>query len=178
MPESALEESSRHWFAVTIRPNLEKNATAVLDAKGLETYLPLYRVRRRWSDRVKELELPLFPGYTFCHHHPTLRVFPAPGVTGIVSFGDGPALIPDSEIAAVRRSVESGLCVQPWPFIRAGQRVALVRGPLAGVEGIALNFKKPYRLIVSIHLLQRSLAVEIEHDWARPVGPAPPPSLA
>lgn len=168
MPENFTDPPRRDWLAVTTKPNLEKIATEALLAKGLDVYLPLSRVRRRWSDRVKELELPVFPGYTFCLADPRRNVFPSPGVTGVVSFGAGPALIPNSEIAAVRRAIESGLPMQPWPFIHAGQRVSIVHGPLAGIEGIVVGVKKQSRLVVSITMLQRSISVEIEDDWAHP----------
>jgi transcription antitermination factor NusG len=156
------------WLAVTTRPNLEKGATAALGAKGLEAYLPVHRVRRRWSDRIKEMDVPLFAGYTFCRPDPVQHVLPAPGVTGIVSFGDRPALIDDSEIAAVRKTLESGVPVEPWPFVREGQPVTIAYGPLAGVDGLVLKIKKQYRLVVSITLLQRSISVEIDRDWVRP----------
>jgi transcription antitermination factor NusG len=173
MPDKFTDPPRKNWLAVTTKPNLEKIATEALYEKGLDAYLPLYRVRRRWSDRVKELELPLFPGYTFCVTNPTRSVFPTPGVTGVVSFGAGPALIPDSEIVAVRRAIESGLPMQPSPFIHAGQQVSIVYGPLAGIEGIVVKVKKQYCLVVSITMLQRSISVDIEEDWVRPVGTAP-----
>jgi transcription antitermination factor NusG len=160
-----------NWFAVTTKPNLEKSATAALEGKGLEAFLPFYRVRRRWSDRTKELMLPLFPGYSFCRLDPSHRglVLTTPGTTGIVRFGDKFAPIPDEQIEAVRQTVNSGLAVQPWPFLRTGQRVAVVSGPLTGVEGIVTELKKEYRLVVSIEMLQRSMAVEISHDWVKTI---------
>src|SRR5689334_2720821 len=139
-----------NWYAVTTRPNLEKSATAALESKGLEAFFPFYTVRRSWSDRVKQLELPLFPGYSFCRLAPSLRrlVLTTPGATGIVRFGDKLAPIPEEQIQAVRQAVSSGLEVQPWPFIRTGQRVALSCGPLTGVEGVVVELKKQYRLVV------------------------------
>jgi len=160
-----------NWFAVTTKPNLEKSTTTALAGRGLEAFLPSYRVRRRWSDRVKELDLPLFPRYTFCRLAPSRRalVTSTPGATGLVRVGNKLAPIPEEEIEAVRKMVNSGLDVQPWPFLRAGQKVTVVTGPLTGVTGIVLELKKEYRLLVSIEMLQRSISVEIDHDSVTPI---------
>jgi transcription antitermination factor NusG len=170
-----------NWYAVTTRPNLEKSATAGLQGKGLEAWLPLYRVRRRWSDRIKQLDLPVFAGYTFCRFQPDRRalVVITPGATGIVGFAGSPAPIDDAEIAALRQTIASGVEVQPWPFVKVGQRVVVTSGPLTGVEGIVQEFRKEYRLIVSISMLQRSLSVEIDRYSIEPLGnAAAQPSLA
>jgi transcription antitermination factor NusG len=167
----AFPEAYMSWFAVTTRPNLEKGVTTALSAKGLQAYLPTYRVRRRWSDRMKELEMPVFSGYAFCRPDPVRRVLPTPGVTGIVSFGNVPAMIDDAELEAVRRAVESGLPLEPWPFVQEGQPVTIVYGPLTGVEGQVVKVKNQCRLVVSISMLQRSMSVEIDREWARPANP-------
>jgi transcription antitermination factor NusG len=147
-------------------------AAATLRGKGYEEFLPLYRSRRRWSDRFKELELPLFPGYLFCRCDVTDRLMPiltTPGVIGIVGAGKTPVPIDEEEIEAIRAILRSGLAALPWPFLTIGSRVYIERGPLAGLEGIITNADKVYRLIVSVNLLQRSVAVEIDRDWARPI---------
>jgi len=142
-----------------------------LCGKGYETYLPLYRSERRWSDRVKKLDLPLFPGYLFSRFDVLHRlpVLTTPGVTGIVGAGKTPLPVDDEEIEAVRVVLHSGMKAQPWPFLGVGSRVYLETGPLAGVEGIIVNTDKVYRLVVSVSLLQRSVACEIEREWARPI---------
>jgi len=147
-------------------------ASAALRGKGYEEFLPLYRSRRRWSDRVKQLDLPLFPGYLFCRFDPHDRLLPiltTPGMIGIVGAGRTPIPVPDEEIEAVRRILRSGLAAQPWPFLGAGCAVYIERGPLAGLQGVITKADKVDRLIVSVNLLQRSVAVEIDRDWARPV---------
>jgi len=137
-----------------------------LAASGLEEFLPLYRSRRRWSDRVKEIDLPLFAGYVFCRFCPQerLRVLLIPGVTGIVGFGGRPAPVEEEEIAAIRRMTASGNRLEPWPYLKAGQRVRIERGPLRGLEGVLERGKDYWRVVVSVELLQRSVAVEIDRD--------------
>jgi transcriptional antiterminator NusG len=161
------------WYAIRVQSRFEAVASLALRGKGYEEYLPRCRSRRNWSDRVKEVELPLFSGYLFCRLDITTRLLPIltiPGVICIVGAGRTPIAVPDREIEAIRTTLCSGLQVQPLPFIRQGCRVYLERGPLAGLEGIVTHgLNDKCRLVVSVHLLQRSLAVEIERDWARPV---------
>lgn len=143
----------------------------MLSGKGYETYLPLCRSRRRWSDRVKHLDVPLFPGYMFCRFdaRDRLPIMTTAGVINIVSAGKRPIPVYETELEDIRVIVRSGLVAQPWPFLRVGSWVYVDRGPLAGVEGIITNIDKVHRLIVSISLLQRSVAVEIDREWASPL---------
>ena len=159
------------WYALQIQSKLGTVASAMLCGKGYEAYLPLYRSGRRWSDRVKQLDLPLFPGYLFCRFdvRNRLPILTTPGVIGIVGAGKTPIAVAEEEIEAVRRVLRSGLAAQPWPFLGVGSRIYMEAGPLAGLEGIVTNTDKIYRLVVSVALLQRSVAVEIDRDWARPV---------
>jgi len=163
--------SPPRWFALTVRPQHEKTTARTLRSQGLEDFLPLYRCRRRWSDRIKELELPLFAGYVFCRFDPESRlsVLTTPGVTSIVSFGGRPAPAADCEILALQKSVASGYPLAPWPFLRSGQRVRIDRGPLAGLEAILVRTKDFWRVILSVELLQRSVAVEIDRDVISPL---------
>ena len=148
--------------------------------KGYEILLPLYECRRRWSDRIKELELPLFPGYVFCRFNPLVRlpILMTPGVIQVVGIGRSPVPVDDAEIAAIQTAVQSGLPRQPWPFLQIGQRVRVERGPLCGLEGILLNIKGRDRLILSVTLLQRSVAVEVEDSWVSPIAPGLPANSA
>jgi transcription antitermination factor NusG len=160
------------WYAIQVRSKLGSVASATLRGKGYEEFLPLYRSRRRWSDRIKELDLPLFPGYLFCRFDVSDRLMPiltTPGVIGIIGAGKTPVSVDDEEIEAVRAILRSGLAARPWPFLRVGSKVYMEAGPLVGVEGIITNTDKVYRLIVSVRLLQRSVAVEIDRAWARPI---------
>jgi transcription antitermination factor NusG len=160
------------WYAIRIQSRLGSVASATLRGKGYEDFLPLYRSRRRWSDRVKELDLPLFPGYLFCRFNASDRLMPiltTPGVIGIVSAGKTPVPVDNAEIEGIRTILRSGLAVQPWPLLSVGSKVYIESGPLVGVEGIITNMDKVHRLIVSVRLLQRSVAVEIDRAWARPI---------
>jgi len=164
----------QQWFALTVKPNHEKAAAQSLECKGWEVFLPLYRARRRWSDRVKELELPLFAGYAFCRFVRPERagVLATPGVTSVVGFGNRPAAIPEVEIESLRTMVGSGLALSPWPFLRVGERVRIEGGPLAGVEGTLTQVKDAWRVVVSVELLQRSVAAEVDREVVSRVNPA------
>ena len=139
--------------------------------KGFEDFLPLYNVRRRWSDRFKTVELPLFPGYVFCRldARNRLPLLTIPGVAGIVGLGKIPVPIDDAEIAALQVAVSAGLLAEPFPFLEVGQRIRLEEGPLQGLEGILVEVRKQQRIAVSVSLLKRSVAVEIDRNWVRPL---------
>lgn len=171
--EAASERLIQSWFAVRVRSNHERVVAAYLRNHDYEEFSPSYKTERRWSDRKKEIDQFLFPGYVFCRLDPAARlpVLKAPGVVDLVGFGKVPAPIPDSEIEAIRRMVQSGLLVMPWPFLELGNRVLIERGPLAGVEGILDEVKGKCRLIVSVNLLQRSVSAEVERSWVRPLPP-------
>ena len=163
------------WFALVVRSQHEKMVSAALQDKGYEEFLPVYTSKRRWSDRMKELTLPLFPGYLFCRFdlNHRLPILVTPGVLQVVGAGKIPLPVEESEIAALRSIVDSGLQAEPWPYLRVGQRVRIERGSLEGVEGILISVKKPFRLVVSVTLLQRSVAVEIDQDWVSPIEQQP-----
>jgi transcription antitermination factor NusG len=159
------------WYALRIRSRHEKLVSTALTGRGFDCYVPLYRSRRRWTDRFKELDLPLFPGYVFSRFEvrDQLSVLKCTGVTQIVALGRMPVPVDAAELERVQRMVESGLSVMPWPYLAVGERVYLTGGPLEGLEGIISRVKGNFRLVVSVSLLQRSVAVEIDRDWVRPV---------
>ncbi len=159
------------WFALQVRGRYENYVATFLHGKGYEWFLPLYKSRRRWSDRIKELELPLFPGYVFCRFNlqKRLPVLLTPGVIRIVGIGRAPLPIDEEEITAIQTVVNSGLPTQPWQFLQIGQRVRIEYGALCGLEGILLELKGHHRIVVSVTLLQRSVAVEIDTDWVSPI---------
>ena len=159
------------WYALRTRHQHEKCVSAALRNTGFQEFLPLYTVHRRHHGSLRQFLLPLFPGYVFCQFDFGLRlpVLKIPGVVHVVSAGKDPAPVLEEEIAAVQMIMQSGLASQPWPFLRLGHRVEIAKGPLAGMEGILVRFKSDHRLIVSVTMLQRSVAVEIEGDWVRPL---------
>jgi transcription antitermination factor NusG len=157
------------WFGVRTRSNFERMSAKALENKGLNSYLPTYRTRRRWSDRVVVSDTPLFRGYVFCRFNPLHRlpVLTAAGVISIVGCGIEPAPIDDKEIDAIESTLRSGLATEPCPFLREGQTVRVIRGSLTGVEGILTKKKSDFRLVLSITLLQRSISVEIDREWVK-----------
>jgi transcription antitermination factor NusG len=160
------------WFALRVKSNFERTVAAVVHYKGFEEFLPLYRSCHRWSDRLKSVELPLFPGYIFCRIDPSFRlpILTIPGALHFIGVGKVPVPIDDSEIAAIQKAMESGLPAEPWEYLNVGQLVRLDYGPLAGLEGILIETRKQFRIVVSVSLLQRSVAVEIERSWVTPLG--------
>ena len=164
------QEAALPWFAVTVRPQHENSAYNGLLAKGIEALLPTYKSFREWSDRKVVLDRPLFPGYVLARFDWTGRtpVLSIPSIKSIVSFGSQPAPIHDDEITVIRRSVASGVRIQPWPFLYVGQTVRVERGPLRGVTGILLDSNDDWRLIVSISILKRSVAVTLDRDCLSP----------
>jgi transcription antitermination factor NusG len=163
------------WFAVRVRSNFERIAVTHLRERGYEEFAPSHKTERQWSDRKKEIDQFLFPGYVFCRFNPQdrLPVLTAPGVVDVVGWGKIPAPIPDQEIERVRRMVQSGLLVSPWPYLELGQTVLIEHGPLAGMEGILAEVKGRCRLVVSINLLKRSISAEVERSCVRPVKSVP-----
>jgi transcription antitermination factor NusG len=159
------------WFAVRVRPNHEKPVAAALHGKGFQEFLPLLRSRRQWSDRVKIMDLPLFPGYLFCRLNLEQRMplLTTPGFLYLVGVGKNPEPVDESEIAAIRAVLHSGLPVKPWPSLMVGQKVQLKYGPLRGIEGVLTKIANQQRMFVSVTLLKRSISVEVAPEWLHPV---------
>jgi transcription antitermination factor NusG len=155
------------WFAILARTGREKRASLLLENSGYECYLPVSKLSRRWSDRVKTFEVPLFPGYLFCRMNPNNRlpVLMTPGVFQIVGMGRRPIPVAEQEIAAIRRVEKSGLSTMPWPYVQVGQVARIDDGPLRGMTGIVIEIKSGLKLVLSVSLLQRSMAVEIDRSW-------------
>jgi transcription antitermination factor NusG len=126
---------------------------------------------RRWSDRMKEVEQPLFPGYLFCRFdmHNRGPVLMTPGIQQIVGVGRTPVPVEEIEVAAIRQALESGLPSQPWPYLHVGQKVRVNHGSMNNLEGILINFKGSNRVVLSVTLLQRSVAMEVDLAWVTAV---------
>ena len=152
------------WWVLYTRHQHEKTVAEVLSAKGFEVFLPLYESIRSWKDRAKLISLPLFPGYVFVRAdlNRRLQVASTPGVHMILSRGDKIATVPESEIRAIRVTIEGSNQFEPHPFLKCGQRVRLKQGPLEGVEGILVRKKNVYRLVLSVDMLAQSVAVEVD----------------
>jgi transcription antitermination factor NusG len=165
----------RDWYVLYTRHQHEKTVVQILGAKGFETFLPLYESVRRWKDRSKFLSLPLFPCYVFLKGgiERRLDIMTTPGVHALVSNAGQPAAIPSAEIEAIRRLVESGAQVEPHPFLKCGDRVRVNCGPLTGIQGILVRKKNLYRLVLSVQMLGRSAAVEIDAFLVERLNPIP-----
>jgi len=161
------------WFALQVRTRQEASVAQQLNGQGYERFLPLYKVRKRWSDRIKEVNAPLFPGYLFCRFNPQdrLPILKTPGVIQIVGFNNGPTAVDEAEISSIQTLVTAGVPHQPWPFLAAGDRVRIESGPLLGLEGILIDVKRSHRLVLSVTLLQRSVAVEIDSALITAISP-------
>src|SRR5712664_1801490 len=159
------------WYALRVRSRYEHTVATHLQGRGYESLLPLYKCRRRWSDRFKEIELPLFPGYVFCQFNllNRLPILSIPGVVHVVGVGRTPVPIHENGIATIQVAVKSGLPSQPWPFLQVGHRVRIEYGPLCGLEGILLDFRGRQRLVISVTLLQRSVAVQVDGASVQPL---------
>jgi transcription antitermination factor NusG len=153
------------WCALHTRHQHEGTVARILKTKGVEVFLPTYRTVHRWKDRKKQLELPLFPGYLFFAYESERRiqVLSTPGVHTILMTGENrPAEIPQEEILAIRRAVESPLRVEPHPYLKGGDIVRIKSGPLEGLEGVVSRSKDAFRVVLSVEMLGKSAAVEID----------------
>ncbi len=157
------------WFALQVRTRHEMGVARHIRGIGYEEFLPLYTCRKRWSDRVKEVGSPLFPGYLFCRFDPQNRlpILKIPGVIQIVGNSRQPIPVDEGEINAIQNLVTSGIPNQPWPFLELGKRVHIEAGPLRGLEGVLVEFRGSRRLILSVALLQRSVAIEMDATSVR-----------
>ena len=163
--------STAQWFALRTAIGRERLVSGLLERRGYEGFLPVYRSVRRWSQRTKELELPLFPGYLFCRFDFSNRlpILTTPGVKLIVGLGRTPSPVRDDEIDAIRTVVNCGDGPEPAPYLEIGRRVRIRSGALCGVEGILVETKNRYRLVVSVEILLRSVSVEIDRDSVTPI---------
>lgn len=166
------------WFALQVWSRRESLIATHLLGQGYECFLPISKCIRRWSDRMKEVEQPLFPGYLFCRFdlHNRGPLLMTPGVRQIVGVGRSPVPVEEAEVEAIRQALASGLPSQPWPYLQVGQRVRVSHGSLNNLEGILVNFKGSNRVVLSVTLLQRSVAMEIDLAWVTPVN-EPKPAL-
>ena len=168
----SLETDSQRWFALQVRTRWESSTAVLLSGKGYQTLLPTYKTKRRWNGSLREVNTALFPGYVFCQFDAQKRlpVLVTPGVISVVGFGRVPLPVDDAEIAAIQTVVASGLRAEPWPYLELGQRIRIESDALEGLEGILINFKGNHRIVVSVSLLRRSVALEIDRSCVRPIG--------
>lgn len=160
-----------HWYATYTRSHHEKSVAEQLQIRTLEHFLPLYETVRKWKDRRKRMELPLFPGYIFVRIplQERLRVLVVPGVVRLVGFDNHPAALPDNEIEALRSVMGRGLRSEPHPYLTVGRKVRIARGALAGMEGVLVRKKGLVRLVLSIDLIRQSAMIEVDSADVGPI---------
>lgn len=168
------ETGCQRWFAIQVRTRWESSTAVLLSGKGYETFLPTYKTKKRWNGRQREVDAALFPGYVFCQFDAQKRlpILVTPGVISVVGRGRIPLPVDDIEIAAIQTAVSSGFRVEPWPYLEIGQRIRIENDALQGLEGVLINFKGNHRLVVSVSLLRRSVALEIDRSCVKPVDTA------
>lgn len=165
------EPNVDRWYALQLRSRWENSTATLLSGKGYQTFLPTYRSAKRGSGRAKEAQAPLFPGYLFCRFNvcDRLPVLITPGVISVVGTGRIPIPVEESEIEAIQTMVSTGMRVEPCPYLEVGQLVRIENGALSGVEGVLTSFRGTRRIVVSISLLRRSVALEIDRSVVCPV---------
>jgi len=164
------EFADPRWYAVYTWAHHEKRVAEQIGQSQVRSFLPVYRSVHRWKDRRKEIELALFPSYVFVHLalKDRLIVLKIPGVVHIVSSGGKPTPLAEGEIEQLQRGIDGSVRMQPHPFLQAGRRVRVRSGPMAGLEGILLRRKDGLRLVLSIEILMRSVALEIDEADVEP----------
>jgi transcriptional antiterminator NusG len=165
------EPINDRWYALQLRTRWERSTANLLSGKGYQTFFPTYKTLKRGSGGSDEVRKPLFPGYLFCRFNVSdrLPVLITPGVISVVGTGRTPIPVEDSELEAIQKMVSTGLQVEPWPYLEVGQMVRIQDGALGGVEGVLTSFKGSRRIVVSISLLRRSVALEIDRSVVSPV---------
>jgi len=167
---SSALESKLEWFALKVQSRYKEKVKESLRGKGFKVMFPQYTSVRQYSDRLKKIALPLFPGYVFCQmdQNRRLPVLITPGVEYVVGFCGRMEPIPQQQIDALESLSTAELDSQPWPYLAIGDRIRIAAGALAGVEGFLIRTQGTDRLILSIEMLQRSIAVCIERTWVQP----------
>src|SRR6266849_2493502 len=168
-----IDPSREKWYALQLRTRWESSTATLLSGKGYQTFLPTFKTLKRMRGKSCEVNSPLFPGYVFCRFdaHRRLPVLLTPGVITVVGRGRIPTPVEDSEIEAIQKVISTGIQVEPWPYLEVGQLVRIDDGALCGVQGILIGFRGTRRIVVSVSLLRRSVALEIDRSVVCPVQP-------
>jgi transcription antitermination factor NusG len=159
------------WYAIQVVTKKEKQVANALLQKGYECFLPVYPKRSVWSDRSKVLSVPLFSGYVFSRFN-VLRRMPilvTPNVRAVIGNGKVPAPVSESDLNAIRVALKNGLPIEPYDSLQKGDVVVVTKGPLAGIEGSFVQYRGASRLVLSVSLINRAVAVEMDRLCVEPV---------
>ena len=169
--QSRVEPQEPHWYAAYTCANHEKRVAEQLRLRSIEYFLPMYQTVRKWKDRRKPLELPLFPGYIFLRLpvQDRLRVLELASVVRLVGFGALPCALPDREIETLRSVLSCRLRTEPHLYPAVGRRVRIIRGPLKGIEGTLVRKKGIVRLVLSVDIIRKSATVEVDPTDVEPI---------
>ncbi len=161
------------WYAVYTRSRFEKKMLSELTERSIEVFLPMREILSRWKDRKKRIWIPLFPGYIFVNHINTpenrYRILNIPGAVRFVGHEGRAETIPEEQILAVRRFLESSIAIDPYPYLKIGRRVEIIAGPLKGIVGILVQKKGRFRFVLQVDLIRQAVSVEIDASDVRPL---------
>jgi transcription termination/antitermination protein NusG len=160
----SIDSLQLRWYAAYTWANHEKRVRDQLEQRSVESFLPLYKTLRRWKDRWMGLQMPLFPGYVFVRMAlvDRLQVLQVPSLVRLVGFNGHVSPLPDEDIEGLKKGLAGGVCAEPYPFLTVGRRVRIKGGPLGGRQGILLRRKGKFRVVLSIELIMRSIAVDVD----------------
>jgi len=168
-----LQEESPSWFAVRTRPRHEKKVKRELSEKGIQSFLPMHRERRRWSDRAQWVELPMFSQYLFVRvpagGESRIRVLQTNGVVHFVGNSERGTPVPDEQVESLAAIVSHRISTTPHEFLSVGERVRIRGGALDGIEGILSAIRNDKSLVVSVDLIQKSVAIRIDGFDVQPL---------
>ena len=170
-PSCEVSRSELRWYAIYTCAQHEKSVARQLAVRSVECFLPLYEKMRRWKDRRVKIQFPLFAGYVFARlsQRDRLRAVEVPGIVRLVGFNGQPTALPDDEIVSLRHGLAAAAGAEPCPYVQVGRRVRILSGPLRGLEGILQKKKSGMRFVISLHLIQRSVTVEVQVADLEPV---------
>ncbi len=164
--------NTAHWFALYTRSRHEKLVDRELGKKGFETFLPLRKITRHWSDRKMKIEEPLFKGYLFVRT-PLLARFDILNTVGVANFvgqkSGNPVEVPEAELLVIRRFIEADIQIDPFPYLKEGQRVYIRSGVFKGTEGFIVRKDNHCRLVISLDLLMQSISIQIDQSCVEPL---------
>lgn len=173
----AAEMPQASWHVVYTCAQHERRVAQAFQHREIEHFLPLYSSRRQWKDRRVQIAAPLFPGYVFVRlkRFEWLRALQVPGVVRLVSFNGQPATLPEEDLHVLKCAPVTAGLAEPYPYLPVGQGVRIRQGSLAGLEGLVVRRKNRLRFVLSVHLIGRSVAVEIDPVDLEPAGRGWPP---